>query len=129
MRIKTHLIFGILLFVLFLVTGQLMYFHFPDKLAIETDYRLLMRSRHIYILFSALIHMLVGALAWSVDGWRKWMQLAGTVLLYLGSVLVSTGFFVEVFEYKEFSDISALGVQATFAGSIAFLISAKKTAD
>jgi hypothetical protein len=33
---------------------------FPDKEIIPQDFRLLMRSRHIYILFSGFIHLLLG---------------------------------------------------------------------
>jgi hypothetical protein len=56
-----HLIFGILIFIVFLVTGKFMRVDFPDKEVIPQDLRILMRSRHIYILFSALLHLLLGA--------------------------------------------------------------------
>lgn len=43
---RVHLIFGLLLFVVFLITGQYMRADFPDKDAIDQTLRLLMRSRH-----------------------------------------------------------------------------------
>src|SRR5258708_21131167 len=55
-----HLIIGLSLFVIFLITGKYMRVDFPDKEIIPQDLRLLMRSRHIYILFSALIHLALG---------------------------------------------------------------------
>lgn len=42
--------FGILLFIVFTVTGKYMRVDFPDKDAIDQFLRILMRSRHIYIL-------------------------------------------------------------------------------
>lgn len=53
---RIHLILGLLVFVAFTTTGSYMR-DFPDKGAISQELRLLMRSRHIYILFSALIHL------------------------------------------------------------------------
>jgi len=55
-----HLIFGIAVFLVFTQTGSLMRADFPDKDAIPQDLRLLMGSRHIYILFAALIHIVLG---------------------------------------------------------------------
>src|SRR5262249_11930247 len=57
---RIHLIFGLLLFVVFVITGRYMRLDFPDKDVISPDLRVLMRSRHIYILFSALIHLTLG---------------------------------------------------------------------
>ena len=56
----THLIFGLVLFIVFTQTGEYMRVDFPDKDAISQELRILMRSRHIYILFSALIHLALG---------------------------------------------------------------------
>ena len=48
------------MFAVFVTTGKYMRIDFPDKDLIAPELRLLMRSRHIYILFSALIHMVLG---------------------------------------------------------------------
>jgi cytochrome b subunit of formate dehydrogenase len=57
---RAHLLFGIIIFIVFLVTGKFMRADFPDKEIIAQEFRLLMRSRHIYILLSSLIHILLG---------------------------------------------------------------------
>lgn len=43
-----HLIVGLLVFAVFAVTGKFMHADFPDKEIIAQEFRLLMRSRHIY---------------------------------------------------------------------------------
>ncbi|MDQ3062316.1 MAG: hypothetical protein M3R14_05560, partial [Acidobacteriota bacterium] len=81
-----HLIFGIVVFIIFLVTGKFMRGDFPDKEIIPQDFRLLMRSRHIYILFSSFIHILLGAyLQIEKRIWRKTLQLFGSILLITGT--------------------------------------------
>ena len=74
-----HLIFGIVVFIVFVTTGKYMRVDFPDKDIIPQDLRLLMRSRHIYILFSALIHLSLGAyLQIRPQKWRRAFQYFGS---------------------------------------------------
>lgn len=57
---RIHFIFGLLVFIVFLLTGQYM-----DKVhnhldGIEDGVRLLYRTRHIFILMASLIHIVLG---------------------------------------------------------------------
>ncbi|CAN5471000.1 hypothetical protein BH10ACI1_BH10ACI1_12970 [soil metagenome] len=114
-----HLIFGIILFVVFLITGKFMRVDFPDKELIPQELRLLMRSRHIYILLSALAHILLGLyLQISKDLWRKSLQFLGSFLLISASVLLVWAFFAETYMEKHFSDISRYGLYASLWGTI-----------
>lgn len=114
-----HLIFGIALFVVFLITGQYMRADFPDKDAIGQDLRLLMRSRHIYILFSALIHIVIGIyMRASARGWRKLVQHVGSTVLLFSSVLFVIAFYEETYHLQQFSDLSRYGIYASLAGVI-----------
>ena len=119
-----HLIFGIVLFVVFLVTGKFMRVDFPDKDIIPQDLRLLMRSRHIYILFSSLIHILLGLyLQMNQKLWRKSLQVFGSVLLFAASLLLIWAFVFETYTAKHFSEVSRYGIYATLAGTIFHLLS------
>jgi uncharacterized membrane protein len=121
---KAHLIFGIIVFVVFVVTGRLMRADFPDKEIISQEFRILMRSRHIYILFSGLMHVLLGVyLQISPERWRKYLQLAGSFLLTAGSVLLVYAFFYETYSLARFSDWSRFGIYATLAGTAFHLFS------
>jgi hypothetical protein len=117
-----HLIFGIALFFVFTTTGSYMRSDFPDKDAIPQELRLLMRSRHIYILFSALIHMVLGVyLRISADSRIKLLQFAGSALLIVSSVLLVWAFAAETYTLRHFSDLSRNGIYISLAGVVLHL--------
>ena len=112
-----HLIFGIGLFIVFTVTGRYMRVDFPDKDAIDQFLRVLMRSRHIYILFSSLIHIGLGVyMTLRPQMWRKIMQIIGTVILTASSVLLVFAWYVETYQTQHFSDLSRDGIYLSLAG-------------
>ena len=112
-----HLIFGFLLFIVFTVTGRFMRVDFPDKDAISPELRVLMRSRHIYILFSALIHLVLGVyLRMSADTRLRLLQYAGSLILVASSVYLVWAFITETYTLQHFSDLSRNGIYAALAG-------------
>lgn len=118
-----HLIFGVLLFVVFTVTGSYMRTDFPDKEAIPQELRLLMRSRHIYILFSALIHIALGVyLRMQPALARQIPQYTGSVVLFISSILLVWAFVVETYSLQQFSDISRYGIYTSLAGVLLHLL-------
>ena len=122
---RAHLIFGFVVFVVFLITGQFMEASFPEKNAISQEFRLLMRSRHIYILFSALLHLLLGVYFQTIDakGWRRHLQTAGSAFLVVGSLLLVVAFFYETYSTSQFSELSRSGLYVTLAGAVFHVIS------
>jgi hypothetical protein len=113
----THLVFGIIMFVVFVTTGKFMRIDFPDKDAIPLDLRLLMRSRHIYILFSALIHLSLGVYTqMRPETWRRILQYTGSLILIISSVLLVWAFITETYSLQHFSSISRYGIYASLAG-------------
>lgn len=112
-----HLVFGLILFVVFTQTGTFMRIDFPDKDAIPQELRLLMRSRHIYILFSALIHLVLGIyMQIRTALWQRILQLAGSAVLLASSVLLVWAFITETYSLQHFSDISRFGIYTSLAG-------------
>lgn len=96
---------------------------FPDKNIIPPELRMLMRSRHIYILFSGLMHLLLGIyLQIRPQLWRKIIQLAGSSILFISSVLFIWAFIYETYETRTFSEISRWGLYLSLAGTAAHLI-------
>ena len=105
------------MFIVFVTTGRFMRWDFPDKEIIPPELRILMRSRHIYILFSALIHLALGIyLQISPQVWRKWLQIFGSILLILASGLLIWGFISETYYVKTFSPVSRNGIYLSLAG-------------
>ncbi len=106
-----HLIFGVLLFFVFTQTGSYMRADFPDKDIIPQDFRLLMRSRHIYILFAALINFVLGVyLQLRPQMALKVLQLMGSAILVIGSVILVYAWYVETYGLHHFSDLSRWGI-------------------
>ena len=58
--------------------------------------RLMYRSRHLYILAAGLVNLMLG-LYWRrhPDGWRRYVQAAGSALLLAAPALLLTVFLVE----------------------------------
>ena len=114
-----HLIFGSLVFITFLVTGKFMRWDFPEKSAIPPEFRILMRSRHIYILLSALIHIVLGVyLQIHKETLQKYLQYSASVLLFAGTILLIYAFFYETYTAHGFSEFSRNGLYLSLAGTI-----------
>lgn len=120
---RAHLIFGLMLFVVFLITGQFMRVDFPDKEAISQELRLLMRSRHIYILFSALLHVVLGIyLRNTSGGWRLLARFGGSLVLFGASVLLVWAFVAETYWHLGYSDLSRFGIYSSLFGAALHVI-------
>jgi len=114
---RIHLIFGLLVFVVFVITGRYMRLDFPDKDAISPDLRLLMRSRHIYILFSALIHLTLGIyLQIREPLWQKVLQYSGSIVLIATSAVLIWAFVAESYLTHTFSGLSLYGIIFSLVG-------------
>lgn len=118
-----HLAFGLALFVIFTITGSYMRVGFPDKDAIPQELRLLMRSRHIYILFNALIHIVLGVyLQMGMSLWQRLTQYAGSIALMAASVFLVLAWRTETYGLRHFSDLSREGIYLSLAGVVLHLI-------
>ena len=112
-----HLIFGLALFAVFAITGKYMRVDFPDKDIIPQDLRLLMRSRHIYILFNSLIHLGLGVyIALRPRLLQKLLQLSGSAVLTISSIVLIWAWYVETYQLAHFSDLSRWGIYTSLAG-------------
>lgn len=127
---RFHLIFGILIFVVFVLTGQYMQ-HFHNRLQGMEDFpRILFRSRHIYILFASLVNLGIGTyfIYWQ-ERWRKVLQIVGSVLIVVCSVSLVAAFFYETSNRIFDTPFSRFGVIVLALGTGLHLISGlgKKT--
>ena len=93
---RFHLVFGVSMFAVFLLTGQYM-----DKVhnhleGVEDGVRLLYRTRHIFILMASLIHIGFGLYYETrIEQWRRRIQSAGSSLLTVGTLLLVIAFMNE----------------------------------
>ena len=93
---RFHFIFGLLLFVAFLLTGQYMDKFHNHLEATEIGVRMLYRTRHIFILLASLIHVVLGVYHQTRAGqWQRIVQSAGSTVLVGGSLLLVAAFFLD----------------------------------
>ena len=112
-----HLAIGVLLFIAFTITGRMMRLDFPDKTLIPPDLRILMRSRHIYILFNSLIWLVLGVYFRSSPVlYRRLVQYAGSLFLLIAAGYLLFAWYVESYELAQFSNLSRQGIYLSLAG-------------
>ena len=91
-----HLIFGITVVIVFVLTGQYM-----DRYLQHLEYtpdlqRMLYRSRHIYILLSGLLNLGIGTyFDYGPRRWRRVLQVIGSLLIVTATVLFILAFIYE----------------------------------
>lgn len=92
-----HRIFGVIIILAFLLTGQFMDFHDPQvREMTDEGTRMMFRSRHIYILLAGLINLGIGVyFTYWRERWRKRLQLVGSGLLIIAPLLMTGAFFYE----------------------------------
>lgn len=96
MRIS-HLVFGFLMFIVFLLTGQYMDRNYNHLMDMDDLPRVLMRAQHLYILFAALINIAFGCyLTVSKDKLVKTFQIFGSILIVLSTFMLLYSFFTEL---------------------------------
>ena len=93
---RIHLAVGILTTIAFLATGQFMRRHAPPMSDLEDGLRMIYRSRHIYLLGSGLLNLMLGHYFRACAGaWRKSTQVVGSVLLLAAPFLLLLAFINE----------------------------------
>lgn len=77
---RFHIVFGLIIVVVFLLTGQ--YMEYVENRLLPDGTRMLNRSRHIYILLVGLVNLGIGTYFTPRSrGWRRTLQIAGSVLI------------------------------------------------
>ena len=128
---RLHLIFGVLVVLVFLLTGQYMDFQDP-KVREMTDEgtRMMFRSRHIYLLLAGLINLGVGVyFTYHRASWRKTLQIVGSVLILLAPLLMTAAFFYEPPLKGLQRSLTLPAIVALFAGVFLHLFSGIKQAN
>jgi len=93
---RFHLIFGLVLVIIFLLTGQYMDRYHNHLHGMADGMRMLYRTRHIFILLSGLLHLGIGTyFVYRSEMWRKTFQVVGSLMITIASVLFVIAFFYE----------------------------------
>jgi len=122
---KLHLIFGILVLIVFLLTGQYMDKFHNHLVGMPDGMRLLYRTRHIFILLSGLTHVGIGVyFQYRHRLLNRIVQLGGSALIVLASLLFIVAFFYEPKLSNLKTPLSHWGTYSIVAGVLFHLMSA-----
>jgi hypothetical protein len=118
----THLAAGLLTVVVFLASGQLLRHHHPPMDTLSDSARLMLRSRHIYILASGLVNLMLGLYMQRKAGWRGTLQLIGSGLLLISPTLLIVAFVTEPASgFRPELWWSSMGLYTLFGGAMLHL--------
>lgn len=121
---KLHKIVGVSVVVIFLLTGQYMKFYYPRMEEINEGMRMMLRSRHIYLLLAGLINICLGAYFIRRETkWRRVLQMIGSLLILLASLLMVAAFFYEPKLANLQRTLTLPSIIALFTGTFFHLLS------
>lgn len=121
---RFHQIFGLLLIIVFLLTGQYMDIYLNHLIGVEDGMRMLYRTRHIFILLTGLLNLGLGAyFTYRQELWRRLLQVSGSGLIILASFLFIIAFFYEPTLTGLHTPLSHWGTYTIFAGTFLHLLS------
>jgi energy-coupling factor transporter transmembrane protein EcfT len=118
---RFHLIVGLAVVIVFLFTGQ--YMEYLHNRQLPDGQRMLYRSRHIYLLLAGLLNLALGIYFTARQGWRKKLQLVGSLLIVFAPGPLLAGFFSEPDKGPEQTMLAPLGIFAVALGTLCHLIS------
>jgi hypothetical protein len=119
-----HLIFGVFVLVVFLLTGKYMDVYYNHMVGVSDAPRLLYRTRHIFILLSGLVNLGIGIyLSYRQQLWSKILQWLGSLLIVTASLLFITAFFYEPKLMNLYTPLSHWGTYTIAIGTLCHLFS------
>lgn len=121
---RFHLIFGLTVLVVFLLTGQYMDRVHYHLMYMSDGPRMLYRTRHIFILMSGLLHVGIGSyFRYRLTGGRRALQIAGSILITVSTVLFTIAFFYEPRLEDLHTPLSLAGTITIAVGTLLHLFS------
>lgn len=124
---RFHLIFGLIVLVVFLLTGQYMDRYHEHLMYTPDGPRMLYRTRHIFILMSGLLHLGIGSyFFYRAPGWRRVLQILGSALITIAPVLFTIGFFYEPNLQGLYAPLSKRGIIMMAVGALLHVVSGVK---
>ncbi len=120
---RIHLALGLVGLVAFVATGQVMDLRHGHLRGLADGPRLLFRSAHIYLLFSALVNLLLGVyLTPAPTRARRALQAGGSLLVAVGPPLLLWAFFREPWLAGLARPFSRPAIYASLAGVLLHVV-------
>ena len=127
---KVHRRVGVATVLVFLLTGLYMRLRFPELYDHNQVVRFLFRANHIYLLAFGLLNIAVGTyLALGPGGWRRNLQLAGSLLYLAAPVLLLVAFFYEPPQARPERYLTVIGVIVLLVATVCHMVGGKKVTE
>lgn len=121
---RFHLIFGLIVTVVFLLTGQYMDRVHQHLMYMADGPRMLYRTRHIFILMSGLLHLGLGTyFSFRAGTVRRILQIIGSIFISVAPVLFTIAFFYEPHLEHLNTPLSLAGMILIAVGTLLHLFS------
>jgi hypothetical protein len=116
---RFHLFIGAIGVIAFLATGVSMRWHEPPMVTLNDATRLLMRSRHVYLLLASLLNLSLGLYATAAVGVvRRCLQTSGSLLVLAGPPALLGAFVREPLGQHLGGSLTTWSVIGLFAGTL-----------
>jgi hypothetical protein len=121
---RFHQLFGLLVVIAFLLTGQYMNVYHNHLQGMQDGPRMLFRTRHIYILLAGLLNLGIGSyFSWRSQEWRRILQMLGSASIVVAPLLFMAAFFYEPGLANLYTPLSHWGMYTIGAGTLFHLLS------
>ncbi len=121
---RFHLIFGLTVLVVFLLTGQYMDRFLYHLMYMSDGPRMLYRTRHIFILMAGLVHVGIGSyFKYQSTRARRALQITGSILITIAPVVFTIAFFYEPHLEQLHTPLSLAGTIMIAVGTLLHLFS------
>src|SRR5262245_8745583 len=118
-----HLVVGLFVVVVFLLTGQYLEFHHPKMDELDNGTRMLLRSRHVYILLAGLLNLGIGAyFTYRNESWLRVLQITSSSLIAAAPFALIGAFFHEPNLTGLKGPLTLPGIIALFVGTLGHLL-------
>lgn len=121
---RLHQAVGVMGLIIFILTGQYLRRRYPDIAEMAEGVRMLLRSRHLYIMLAGALNLGIGLyFTPRPPGWRKVVQVIGSALILIAPARLILAFFTEAQRGILQTPWSHYGLYAIFGGVVLHLIS------
>jgi hypothetical protein len=119
-RIRTvHLVVGATTIATFIATGICLKFWGSELFGSNETMRFIYRANHVYIMFAGILNVAVGVyLRPHAKGWRRNLQVAGSVMLLIAPVLLIAAYIRETRLATHVRPLTSAGVMLLFLGTL-----------
>ena len=123
-----HLIFGLAIVIVFLLTGKYMDFYLHHMVGVPDAPRLLYRTRHIFILLAGLLNLGLGTyLVAGTEIRQRVMQWLGSMLIVVASLVLVAAFIYDSTRGDLRTPLTHWGIYAIAVGTLSHLFSSLGT--